>query len=100
MTRTKFKADILAQGGENDYLLRAIASHNEGKVILSLPDFISYAAMKTAIYTSVPVSIERHPDDENVLIVTDNGKRTLIIEEVIVYELENANDPDDIKNVL
>ncbi len=98
MTKTKFHADILKQGGENDYILRAIASHNEGKVIISIPDLISYGIMKTAIYPLVPVSIDRDDDSNNVVVVTDNGKTTLIITEIEVYELAEA-DQDDLKEI-
>lgn len=74
MVKTKFKVDILMQGGENDHIIRAIASHNEGKVILSIPDLISYGTMRTAIYPSIVVSIDRDDDNQNMVIVTDAGK--------------------------
>lgn len=86
-TKTKFKVDILAEGTENNALLKAIAAHNEGIVYVSIPDFISWGVMKTAMYPAVIVSIERDEGDENKLIVNDNGKITIIIEEIEIHEL-------------
>lgn len=85
--KTKFKVDILKEGTENNALLTAIANHNEGKVFVSIPDFISWGVMKTAMYPNVIVSIERDEGDENKLIVNDNGKITLTIEEIEIHEL-------------
>ncbi len=96
--KTKFKVDILMQGGDNDYIIRAITSHNAGNIIISIPDLISWGVMRTAIYYPATLSIDRDDDNQNVVIVTDNGKRTLIIEEIEIHELEEINQ-DDLQDI-
>lgn len=87
MTRTKFRVELLAEGGENKSILKAITAHNEGKIIISIPDLISWGVMESALYQNIPVSIERDEGDENKVIVMDNGKHTLTIEEIEIHEL-------------
>lgn len=99
MTKTKFKVEILADGSESNNILKAIAAHNSGKCVISLADLISWGVMRSALYSAVPCCIERNEDENHILTVTDNGVKTLIIEEIEIHELEPVTDPNDIADV-
>ena len=95
-TKTKFRFQIIKYGSMTDNIIRAICSHNEGKVPLCLNDFISYAQFYAAIFPSLysgQFCIEGM-DEENELRVTEDGGKTftMIIEEITLYELETVED--------
>jgi hypothetical protein len=103
MTKTKFKVDIRKSGSNNDEILKLVSVHNEGKSILSIPDFISYAICRAALlpFTNGEFEISRDPNYNNIFNVSEDGGKTttLSIEEIELHELVET-DKDDIKNVL
>ena len=91
MTKTKFRFQIIKYGTMTDNIIRAICSHNEGKVALCLNDFISYAQFYGAIFPTLYSNqfLIEIMDKENELRVTEDGGKTftMIIEEITVHEL-------------
>jgi hypothetical protein len=99
MQKTKFKVDILKSGTYNSPILKMIASHNEGRVLLSIPDFISYNILEKAQFPASAnlFEIERDVFDEQTKfnVSEDGGKTfTLTIEEIEIHELA-----DDLKDI-
>lgn len=89
--RTKFKIDVHKSGSDTDMFVKAIAAHNEGKVFLSLGDFISFYSVYRAIYLLAKKDfyVERDEMQENIVRVTEDGGKTwtLTIEEIELEEL-------------
>ncbi len=91
MTKTKFTFQILKYTGMIDTIIRAICSHNEGKVALCREDFISYAQFYCAIWPSLysgSFYIET-TDEPGELRMTEDGGKTwsMLIQENEIHEL-------------
>lgn len=85
---TKFKIDLIASGSLNDEIVKMVTNHNEGKVSISLSLIGAFIHIKHAIYPIIYENIsftECSPSNE--LLIKENGKHTLTIQEIEVEPL-------------
>ncbi len=97
--KKKFKFEIVKYASETDSIIRAICSHNEGKVPLCLDDFISYFHFQKAMYPSLHSDFctEKVDSDDMVKLSKDGGKTWfMIVQEIEIHELNE----DDLNGVL
>ncbi len=89
---TKYNVSIHKPGSENNNLLTIIGTHNGGLFPVGLMDLVSYATTTKAKYPEAMkgFQITVSPEDENTLLVSEDGGKsfTLSIQEVEILELE------------
>lgn len=91
--KTRFDIHIIKTGAKTEYIVAAIASHNEGRTPLCREDFISWAQFENARspYLENKFYIESTDEHGELRVTEDGGKSwTLIIQECEIFELEET----------
>jgi hypothetical protein len=103
--KTVIKVDIHKNGHENEYILKAIGSHNSGESRFTMQDFRGYVNFKKAVFPSV--SNYKVIEDWPVSRMSEDGGKTFTlsltwneVEELKAAEevAEAGNDIDDLTN--
>jgi len=91
MTKTKFTIDLIARGDLNDGIVRMITNHNEGKATIDVFYFEYYGKTRAAEWASVTPKFKFvYCNEDSLVCIFENDKPTLVIEERIIYEMEET----------
>lgn len=99
MQKSKYNVTIHRNGSENEMILRAIASHNEGLIPVSIEDLMGYVQTKRAMFPLIYSGHTAIKDDEKdyVLNISEDGGKTytLTLEYCEVFELSDFNEGEE-----